>query len=169
MFKRHFAVGLLVLMMIFSVHNITASTLSVQIEQIDKLHNDVTETTLLIEETILEHFFSQAMIVTTCPIIVDSATSKTGYAFALNDARKGYSDFLIYVSIFYDTENPSGEKFSIEDIDSAQWKIIRISDNTQTASGKLVPKQTKSENKLNDIKYFGKQIAASINSSIQNK
>ena len=169
MLKRHFVVGLFTLIMLLSVQNIFASTISVQIEQVDKLHNDVTETTLLIEESILEYLFSKGMIVSTCPIVVDSSTSQTGFAMALNDARSGYSDFLIYISVYFNPQKSEfSEKINIQNIDLAQWRIIRINDNKQTASGKLEPKKLQStENPVSEITNFGIQIAASLNSSLK--
>ena len=151
--------------------NLAATTVSVQVVQIDKSKADVTDTSVLIEETVLDYFFSHGLIVSTSPIITDSSASKTGYAIALNDAKSGSIDYLVYISVFFDTKESNSPQASLlQNINSAQWQIIRTNDNKQTASGKHVPKiKTELDNTTDGIINFGRQIAASINSSLRKR
>lgn len=169
MSKHHSAILLCITML--AVGMASATTLSVQVVQIDNVHNDVTDSSLLIEESVLDYLFSQGLIISTSPIITDSAKSDTGYAIALNDARSGSVDYLVYISVYYDLDSSTApEENVLQNIGSAQWQLVRVSDNKQTASGRHVPKiRTETDNSSAGIISFGKQIAASINSSLKKR
>jgi len=150
---------------------LSAATLSVQIVQVDKIHKDVTLSSLLVEESILDFLFNQGFIVSNSPIITGENNSSTGFALAMNDARSGLADYLAFVTIFYDLENSTSPEESIlSNIESAQWQLIQITDNKQIASGKHIPKiKTEKDNSTEGISSFGKQIATAINSGISKK
>lgn len=169
MSKRHFA--LILCLQMLAAATAEATTLSVQVVQIDKTHNDVTDSSLLIEESVLDYLFSQGIIVSTSPIITGSSAGDTGYAVALNDARSGSVDYLVYISLYYDPDSSSAPDASIlRNIGSAQWRLVRVSDNKQTASGRHTPKiRTETDNSSEGIMSFGRQIAASINSSLKKR
>lgn len=169
MSKRHFA--LILCLQMLAAATAEATTLSVQVVQIDKTHNDVTDSSLLIEESVLDYLFSQGIIVSTSPIIIGSSASDTGYAVALNDARSGSVDYLVYISLYYDPDSSSAPDASIlRNIGSAQWRLVRVSDNKQTASGRHTPGiRTETDNSSEGIISFGRQIAASINSSLKKR
>jgi len=164
-----FIFNLIILLMIAPCA--VATTLTLQIVQVDKIHSDVTDSSLLIEESIFDYLFSKGYIVTSSPVATDLENSNSSYALAVNDARSSSVDFLIYTKVFFDAENstdPDGNL--LQNIDSVQWQLIRISDNKQIASGKQSPKIINSEdNTAKGISQFGVQIAGSICSSLGRK
>lgn len=147
----------------------SAATLSVQVVQVDKGHTDVTELSLLIEESIMDYFFSDGMIVLNSPIITSSNNDSTNYASAMNDARSGSVNYLAYITLFFNTENSTKpEGLLLQNIETTQWQLIRVSDNKQIASGKFTPKiNNQGDNSENGITRFAQQIAAAINSSLK--
>lgn len=148
-----------------------ATTLTLQIVQVDKMHKDVTDSSLLIEESIFDYLFSKGYIVTSSPVATDIDNNNAAYALAVNDARSSSVDFLIYTKVYYDAENSTNPDGNLlQNIDSVQWQLIRVSDNKQIASGKQTPKIVSTEdNTAKGISKFGTQVAGSICSSLGRK
>ena len=69
-----FIFNLIILLMIAPCA--VATTLTLQIVQVDKIHSDVTDSSLLIEESIFDYLFSKGYIVTSSPVATDLENSK---------------------------------------------------------------------------------------------
>ncbi|AEE17180.1 hypothetical protein [Treponema brennaborense] len=141
-----------------------ASTLSIQLIQLDPLHTDVSDTSLLMEEAVMDYLFDQGFIVSNSPVISGEKNIEPGSRIALYDAQSGSFDYIAFITITYDASqsaNPNANLLS--HIQTAQWQLVRVSDNSAVAAGKRNPKIIKPEDDSADgIENFAKQIAAAI-------
>lgn len=153
---------------VVSISATVASTVSIQLLQMDQIHSDVTESSLIVEESIIDYLFNQGLIVCTSPVIISTDGTNPGYTLALNDARSGSVDYLIFVTVYFDTKDSlSPDAVILSNINSAQWQIIRVSDNKQIASGKHSPRiLSETDDSSAGITSFGKQIGAAVKSGL---
>lgn len=150
---------------------VAATTVSVQIVQMDDSYGDVSGSSLIIEETIMDFMFSQGYIVSNSPIIYNKDKAKNGMKVSLEDAINGSADYLAYITIYFDRSNSSMPEGNIlSNIELAQWKLIRVKGKQQLDSGTEAPGSlVQIDNSETGISTFGHNVAKAINTALRKK
>ncbi|MCI1208036.1 MAG: hypothetical protein LKF96_01145 [Treponema sp.] len=116
----------------------SADSLVVMVEQAAGNQKKIKESTILFEQAILDYFYDNGCIVSDAPLYVVSgmdqisAVEKKSYL----EARDGYFDYFIIIRLNLEqtgTDNPDASL--LENIKSAEWKVIEIMTDTITATG----------------------------------
>lgn len=150
---------------------VSATTISVQVVQMDDSNEDVTDSSLIIEESIMDYMFSQGYIVSNSPIIYSKEKAKNGMIVSLEDAINGSADYLAYVTVYFDRNNsPAGEANLLSNIELAQWNLVQVTDRKQLDSGTEKPGYlVEVDDSEIGISTFGQQLAEVINAVLRKK
>lgn len=89
-----------------------AKQITVQIIQHDKTTNQVAESSLVIEDELLNGFFDNGFIVSNTPAVVSESETQdlSFYNIGIGDAYEGGADFFVQVKLFYNEKNQSEEE-----------------------------------------------------------
>lgn len=148
-----------------------ATTISIQIVQMDDVHGDVTDSSLLIEESIMDFMFSQGYIVSNSPIISDKEKAQNGMILSLDDAINGGADYLAYITVYFNRKKSTASELNLlSNIELAQWSIVKVRDRQQIDAGTEKPGQlVQMDNSEKGISTFGQQLAKVINTALRKK
>ena len=148
-----------------------ATTISIQIVQMDDVHGDVTDSSLLIEESIMDFMFSQGYIVSNSPIISDKEKAQNGMILSLDDAINGGADYLAYITVYFNRKKSTASELNLlSNIELAQWSIVKVRDRQQIDAGTEKPGQlVQMDNSEKGINTFGQQLAKVINTALRKK
>lgn len=165
-----FVLGLSLLSFFFALPA-GATTISIQVVQMDDAYGDVSDSSLLIEEAIMDFMFSQGYIVSNSPIIHSKEKAESGMAASLEDAANGSADYLAYITVYFDRKRsatPEGNLLS--NIELAQWKLVEVHGNRQLDSGTERPGLlVEVDDSATGISTFAQQVAKVINTALQKK
>ena len=158
----------LILLPLLCIFPVAAATVSIQVVQIDTVHSDITESSYIIEDGILDEMFNQGHIVSTSPIIIGKNNENSGLEKALKEAKEGRADLLAYIKIFFNTENSlAPDEIRLSNIDKALWSIYKVSSGKIIDSGFIKPKKITQRNDTErGIAEFSKDIANEIGKAI---
>lgn len=150
---------------------VSATTISVQVVQMDDANGDVTDSSLLIEESIMDFMFSEGYIVSNSPIIFEKEKAQNGMIVSLEDAINGSADYLAYVTVYFDRkDSTAGESNLLSNIELAQWNLVKVSNRQQLDSGTEKPGYlVEIDDSESGIFTFGHQLAEEINSALRKK
>lgn len=170
MTKKHFARGLSLLLFFFALP-VGATTISIQVVQMDDANVDVTDSSLLIEEGIMDFMFSQGYIVSNSPIIYNKDKAKNGMKVSLEEAQNGSADYLAYITIYFDRgKSVAPESTLLSNIELAQWKLVKVRGQQQLDGGTEKPGQLVNiDDSERGLSTFSQQLAEVINSAIKKK
>lgn len=148
-----------------------ATTISVQIVQMDEAHGNVTDSSLLIEESIMDFMFSQGYIVSNSPVIYNKEKAQNGMIISLEDAINGSADYLAYITVYFDRKkSTAAEANLLSNIELAQWSLVKVRDRQQIDAGTEKPGQlVQIDNSERGISTFGQQLAKVINTALRKK
>ncbi len=148
-----------------------ATTISVQIVQMDEAHGNVTDSSLLIEESIMDFMFSQGYIVSNSPVIYNKEKAQNGMIISLEDAINGSADYLAYITVYFDRKkSTAAEANLLSNIELAQWSLVKVRDRQQIDAGTEKPGQLiQIDNSERGISTFGQQLAKVINTALRKK
>lgn len=148
-----------------------ATTISVQIVQMDEARGDVTNSSLLIEESIMDFMFSQGYIVSNSPIIHSKEKAQNGMTTSLEDAINGSADYLAYITVYFDRKKSTAPDAPLlSNIELAQWSLVKVSDRKQLDAGTEKPgRLVEMDDSARGISTFGQQLAEVINTALRKK
>ncbi|MBO7174585.1 MAG: hypothetical protein J6V57_02425 [Spirochaetaceae bacterium] len=148
-----------------------ATTISVQIVQMDEAHGNVTDSSLLIEESIMDFMFSQGYIVSNSPVIYNKEKAQNGMIISLEDAINGSADYLAYITVYFDRKkSTAAEANLLSNIELVQWSLVKVRDRQQIDAGTEKPGQlVQIDNSERGISTFGQQLAKVINTALRKK
>lgn len=171
MYKRNPLVRGLCLLFCLAALPAGATTISIQIVQMDDAHGDVSDSSLLIEESIMDFMFAQGYIVSNSPIIHSKEKAKNGMTASLEDAANGSADYLAYITVYFDRKRsatPEGNLLS--NIELAQWKLIEVRGNRQLDAGTERPGLlVEVDDSATGISTFAQKVAEVINTALRKK
>ena len=171
MFKKNPLMWGLCLFFCLVAMPLSATTISVQIVQMDDANEDVTDSSLIIEESIMDYMFSQGYIVSNSPIIYSKEKAQNGMIVSLEDAINGSADYLAYVTLYFDRNNsPAGEANLLSNIELAQWNLVQVADRKQLDSGTEKPGYlVEVDDSETGISTFAQHLAEVINTVLRKK
>ena len=90
--------------LLFSAALCFANQISFQIVQHDDSADNVTEDSMIIEDSVLNTFFEYGYIVTNSDAAISDSENQDEklYKIGTNDAFNGYSDFFVQIKLFYE-------------------------------------------------------------------
>lgn len=148
-----------------------SASFSLQIIQKDGSENVVFDASYMIEQTILDFFYENSYIVSNSPVIIqkknEDITEQIKKSF--DAAVEGYLDLIIQATVYYnlsDSNNPS--EAVISNIEKVEWKVIKLENNLEIASGNAVPGK-KYRNDDDGLYFFASELAANIKAAIETK
>lgn len=144
-----------------------AKQISFQIVQHDDAAEEVTESSLTIEDEILNTFFDYGFIVTNSEAKISSVNGvdEKLYKIGVGDAFNGYSDYFIQINLYY---NKNQDSISIE---SDLTKVNFLVASVQT--GEIFADKTfnniKLGNQKDDLKKVSSDLVLEINKVLKSK
>lgn len=142
-----------------------AKQISFQIVQYDEAATEVTESSLTIEDEVLNNFFDNGFIVTNSEAKISTSKSADEklYKMGINDAFNGYSDYFVQINLFYD---------KIQDSISTSSDLTKINFLiTSVQTGEIFANQTyknvKKTNQKDDLKKVSSDLVIEINKAIK--
>ena len=148
-----------------------ATTISIQIVQMDDAHEDASDSSLLIEESIMDFMFSQGYIVSNSPIISDKEKAQNGMILSLDDAINGGADYLAYITVYFNRKKSDASELNLlSNVEQAQWSLVKVQDRQQIDAGTEKPGQLiQMDKSAKGISTFGQQLAKAINTALRKK
>lgn len=146
--------------------------LSFQVVQHNNAQEKVCEETLVIEDEILDYFFSRGNIVTNEPAAAvkdegDEAVWKTAFA----DAAAGGSKYFVQLRLYYDTTaSTDPESVSLSNLDHVLWTITDVqSGKTLSDMKNIVDKSALGKDDADSVRDYAAKIAQQIQKSLNEK
>ena len=169
--KKKSLIGGLCLLFCLVAVPLSATTISIQIVQMDDAHDDTTDSSLIIEESIMDFMFSQGYIVSNSPVIYDKTKAQNGMIMSLEDAINGSADYLAYITVYFDRKKSSAAELNLlSNIKQAQWSLVKVQNRQELDSGTEKPGPlVEVEDSAKGISTFGQQLAKVINTAIKKK
>ncbi len=148
-----------------------AKSFSLQVVQKNTPGDQVFDSSFVVEQTILDHFFDRGMIVSNNSILVskdDVVKEKTDIRRSMMEARIGCMDLFIKLNLNYsvlDSANPTA--ILLSNIKSADMEIVSLKEDKAIASGKFTPPSlTDLNNNRSGVEDFAEDIAKKIQAEI---
>lgn len=144
-----------------------AKQISFQIVQHDDAAEEVTESSLTIEDEILNTFFDYGFIVTNSEAKISSVNGvdEKLYKIGVGDAFNGYSDYFIQINLFY---NKNEDSISIgSDLTKVNFLVASVQ------TGEIFADKTfnniKLGNQKDDLKKVSSDLVLEINKVLKSK
>lgn len=169
--KSIFTIISLILLSSFSVFAKANNSISIQIIQNNPGHEKVWATSELFEQSIINYFFDSGKIVSNSPIYIkDKSEDKNKKALraALIENSDGGMEYLVRVELIYKNSNSAVPDMpKLGNIQKVEWKIYKVSNSSEIASGEKKPiKVTSSNDNELGIDEFAALVAKSLSSSL---
>lgn len=163
--------ALLAAALTFSLFAANAKSFSLQVVQRNTPGDQVFDSSFVVEQTILDHFFDRGMIVSNNSILVskdDAVKEKTDLRRSMMEARIGCMDLFVKLDLNYsvlDSANPTA--ILLSNIKSADMEIVSLKDDAAIAKGKFSPPSlTDLNNNRSGVEDFAEDIAKKIQAEI---
>ena len=131
--------ALLAAALTFSLFAANAKSFSLQVVQRNTPGDQVFDSSFVVEQTILDHFFDRGMIVSNNSILVskdDAVKEKTDLRRSMMEARIGCMDLFVKLDLNYsvlDSANPTA--ILLSNIKSADMEIVSLKARASTMKG----------------------------------
>lgn len=158
----------LLFLCICSVFSVFGVTVSVQIAEINNPQGKTSDLSYILEDALLEYFFTRGVILSTSPVICNSQDLKKDFDNTIRESRMGQVDYLILLEVFYDvSQSLSPEQPRLTNVREIKWSLYLPGTEEKIAYGsKNTPKTSKNHDAREDISSFGYQLAEEIEKSI---
>jgi hypothetical protein len=160
-----------VIPVLFLAASCWSTELSFQIVQHDNVQEKVCEQTLVMEDEMLDYFFSRGNIVTNEPAAAvrdgeDEAVWKTAFA----DAAAGGSQYFVQVRLYYDTAaSTNPESVALSNLDSVSWTVTEVQSGKKLADMNIrVDKSALGKDDTDSVTAFAGRIAEQIQNTLKN-
>ena len=110
----------LLFLCICSVFSVFGATVSVQIAEIDNPQGKTSDLSYILEDALLEYFFTRGVILSTSPVICNSQNLEKDFDNTIRESRMGQVDYLILLEVFFDIS----QSLSPEQMETAVRTII---------------------------------------------
>ena len=158
---------------LLTVSSAFARNIGVQIVQDSPDMLEVSETSYLIEQTIIDLFFESGHIVSTSPVYVTSDKKGNDAAFrlAMRENSEGGMEVLIRVTLDFDVDNLTNPQVALlKNVKNASWIIYSMETEEPVAKGSLkAPKITRDNNNEDGIIAYANEMAMKISGSLAGK
>lgn len=125
------------------------NSMSVLINQKTSQNEDVFESSRLFEDGIINFLFDNGYIVSNEPVCLDTDYVKS-YQIALDEAQKGYFDYLVVFNLYPNFENGN--------LKEADWSLIQVKTGKSIAKGKSIAPEIKTKTETEKIiRQFAEQ------------
>jgi len=168
--KKQLAAILLVLA--FTVSCSWSKELSFQIVQHNNTQEKVCEQTLVIEDKMLDYFFSHGNIVTNEPAAaVKDGSDEIVWKAAFAAAAAGGSQYFVQLRLYYDTEaatNP--ESVALSNLDYVTWTITDVQSGENLVDMKdIVNRSVLGKDDADSVREYAAKIAEQIQKVLKEK
>lgn len=119
-----------------------ANSITVLVNQKTSQSETIFESSRLFEDGIINFLFDNGFIVSNEPVCFDSEFIKS-YQIALDEAQKGYFDFLVVFDLYVNTENGN--------LKEAEWSLVQVKTGKVIAKGKSVAPEVKTKTETEKI------------------
>ncbi|MGL4986666.1 MAG: hypothetical protein ACRC5H_05940 [Treponemataceae bacterium] len=161
----------LFILIICAIFQINATSVTLLITQKDEKNDALRKTTLVFENSLMDFFFDNGVIISNEPIITQwkkKAAKKSSYNAAVN----GFCNYVLAMTINYKKNASKGsEKILVDDIENIDWEVVDTVTDAVLIKGDYSPISSfgtvKSRSEaINDINIFayglGQQIVNSL-------
>lgn len=155
----------------FSVFSACAKSFSLQVVQKNAPGDQVFDSSFVVEQIILDHFFDRGMIVSNNALLVsknDAAQDKIDLRRSMFEAKIGCMDLFVQLDLNYsalETANP--EVILLSNIKSADLQIVSLQENKTICKGKFTPPAlTDLNNNRSGVENFAADIANKIQAEL---
>lgn len=151
-----------------SVFSVFGATVSVQIAEINNPQGKVSDLSYILEDVLLEYFFSRGVILSTSPVICNSQDLEKDFDNTIKESRVGQVDYLILLEMFFDVrESFAPEQPRLSNIREVRWSVYSPKNYKKIDSGSKQTKDiSKTGNGRQDISDFGYELVQEINKSL---
>lgn len=148
--------------------SVFGATVSVQIAEINNPQGKTSDLSYILEDTLLEYFFTRGVILSTSPVICNSQDLEKDFNNTIRESRMGQVDYLILLEVFFDvSQSLSPEQPRLTNVKEIKWSLYLPDTEEKIAHGsKNTPKTSKNHDAREDISSFGYQLAEEIEKSI---
>lgn len=151
--------------------NVQAMSLIIQVMQHDSSAQSILETTRIFEESLVDVFFENGLIVSDTPIFVakNSSTDADETKRVLSDAASGYMDFLVTVTVDFERDNLlNPEAAQLAGMKKIGWQCIYVPAKKIVSSGTGIPAAAfENDDKNLEIKQFASEVAKQIKQGLK--
>ncbi|MFA6856628.1 MAG: hypothetical protein WCR31_05405 [Treponema sp.] len=164
---KRFVAAVLVLFFTFTCWS---AELSFQIVQHDSVQEKVCEQTLVIEDEMLDYFFSRGNIVTNEPAAaVKTGGDETVWKTAFAGAAAGGSRYFVQLCLYYDTAaSTNPEAVSLSNLDYVTWTITDVqSGKTLSEMKTVVDKTALGKDDADSVREYAVKIADQIQKTLK--
>jgi len=163
--------ALFAIVLAFFVCAAYAKSFSLQVVQKNTPGDQVFDSSFVVEQTILDHFFDRGLIVSNNEVLVqknDEVQNKTDIRRSMIEAKIGCMDLFVKLSLNYsvlDSANPTA--ILLSNIKSADMEIVSLEENKTICSGKFTPPATTDlNNNRSGVEDFAEDIANKIQAEL---
>jgi hypothetical protein len=109
---------------------------AIQISQYDKTRTEVSDSSLMFEDIMLDYFFEAGYVVSNSPSNITADPEDAPVTQAINDAREGSLDYVASVVLVYDRHITTSDNPQLA-FTYAAWRLYRVSDGRMLSTGKI--------------------------------
>ncbi|HAH60812.1 MAG TPA: hypothetical protein DCL73_01795 [Treponema sp.] len=149
-----------------------SAQLSFQVVQHNNTQEKVCEQTFVIEDEMLDYFFSRGNIVTNEPAVaVKEGSDEAVWKAAFADAAAGGSQYFVQLRLYYDTTaSTNPEAVALSNLDYAAWTITDVQSGQILADVKsVVDKTSLGKDDTDSVRGYAVKIAEQIQKSLKVK
>lgn len=113
--------SILTALILFTANLCFAKQITVQIVQHDVSADKVMETSMVVEDELLNAFFDNGFIVTNSPAAISVSTKEDTALFnsGIGDAYEGYSDYFVQVKLYFELDESERKN----DLKKVDWTL----------------------------------------------
>ncbi len=156
---------------IASISFVNAESLSFQILQKDESLNEVCESSLVIEDEILNYFFEHGFIVSNVPAAVSNTNAQDEKYFknSYNEAVEGTVENFCLVKLYFTGGAEENQKVSIGNMKKISWKIVSIRTGKVLEDSTTKVQQNISHDEEANVREFAADFATHLHKIIMQK
>ena len=139
--------------------NCYGGQIAIQIVQHDNVYENVSESSLIIEDELLTGFFDNGYIVTNSPAVTSTSkgTDEKCFSIGMNEAYNGCADFFVQIKLFY-----TGEKSTLKKVD---WSLYSVNTGEKLENN-TIKDFVLDENNETDLHIVSLQLISKIKEAI---
>lgn len=158
-FKRN----VIILLFLFTGISCFAKQITLQIVQHNEVTDKISESSLVIEDRLMEGFFNNGFIVTNSEASVAASQNEDLilYNLGIGDAYEGCSDFFVQIKLYY---VPSGDNRTINLV-KADWTLASAITGNKIKESSITNKKGTSESE--DLRNLSSSLVSEIKKAIK--
>jgi len=170
--SKKWTLSCLFLLLLISSVPLFSLDVSIQVIQIDRSHEKITETSYFIEDTVMDCMFNYGYITSNLPVIMADNTNELDNLCkkSIMDCKQSCSGYMAFVALDYDTSKSTNpDAVSTININKVHWYVYNLETGSRIGSDVIDLNKINYDKTDKGVNKLGLNVSSLINEALQNR